>query len=320
MAMDDPSLWRFADILPERGFAFHRISTGLTCASFDTNESVMLNTATLFFPQESLADFPFDILVLSRPYKFYFGITQREGVLFRARCNVYPRTVRRLPWSDALVRHKGALQQLRKEYLSACRNLHRREEVLADKLKKGNHSTLPGLVMDADDIEVSWSDEFAARKSFRVAEPSANEKDGWWVVHLGDDLFGWVAVNNEEIAASMVEGLALHKGLELSREDILSVNLPTPGSLVDWQKVVADFDSDNYQQSLDGTLDKVDALVADAFELTDDDLAFIRGEMTNDPMLQRIRPNQPYSKRKLKGLRTGLESSDRYDKAYKTRT
>ncbi|MCX6903216.1 MAG: N-6 DNA methylase [Verrucomicrobia bacterium] len=86
--MSDPSLWAYQDILPRHGFAFHRISTALTCAPFDPAKLVMLDTATLFFPKADLAGFPFDFLVLSRLYQYFFAISQREAILFRARCNV----------------------------------------------------------------------------------------------------------------------------------------------------------------------------------------------------------------------------------------
>jgi hypothetical protein len=95
--------------------------------------------------------------------------------------------------------------------------------------------------------------------------------------------------------------------------------LPTPGTLKTWQKTVADFDARNYEQSLEGTLDKLDKLVAGAFKLPADEVAFLQAEFQTDPMLRRIRPNLPFSDRRLVGLRKNLAAPDRYEKAYKTR-
>src|SRR5437868_4105648 len=44
--VDDPSLWRFRDILPRHGFAFHQIATALTCAPFDPRQIAFLDTGT----------------------------------------------------------------------------------------------------------------------------------------------------------------------------------------------------------------------------------------------------------------------------------
>src|SRR5207247_468015 len=96
--MNDQSVWRLADILPERGFAFHCIAPALYCAPFDPRSSVLLNTASLFFPETRLVGFPFDMLVLSRIYQFVWAVGHREAVLFRARAHVYVTTVSRLPW------------------------------------------------------------------------------------------------------------------------------------------------------------------------------------------------------------------------------
>ena len=86
-----------------------------------------------------------------------------------------------------------------------------------------------------------------------------------------------------------------------------------------WQKTVADFDAKNYEQSLEGILDKLDQIVAKAFKLPADEVEFIKSEFQTDPMLRRVRPNLPFTDRRLVGLRKNLAASDRYEKAYKTR-
>jgi hypothetical protein len=317
--MDDASLWRFADILPERGFAFHRISTALTAAPFAPEKCIVLNTATLFFPTSELKDFPFDFLVLSRLYQYFFGLSQREAILFRARCNVYPTTVRRLPWSDKLAEHQGRLAQLREEFLAACENLHQRKDVLLEKLEAAAHATLKEIVTDAAKAKVDWSEELETGKSVKIGNPVIYERDGLFVIQPGDDLLHWIAVNDETIARCFAEGLKLQSEESLSSKVMMDVPIPTPATLKQWQHTVAEFDATNYEKSLGGILDKLDKIVAKAFKIPAAEVDFIKSEFQNDPMLRRVRPNLPFTDRRLVGLRKNLASSERYEKAYKTR-
>lgn len=317
--MDDASLWRFADILPKRGFAFHRISTALTAAPFSPANCIVLNTATLFFPKSELKNFPFDFLVLSRLYQYFFGLSQREAILFRARCNVYPTTVRRLPWTDKLAEQQDKLVKLREEFLAACENLHQREDVLLEQLKAATHISLKEIVTEAAQAKVAWSEELAAGKSVKIGSPVVYERDGLFVIQPGDDLLHWIALNDETIARCFAEGLKLQTEESLSRNVMVEIPIPTPDTLKQWQKTVADFDAKNYEQSLEGILDKLDKLVAKAFKVPDNEVEFIKSEFQTDPMLRRIRPNLPFTDRRLVGLRKNLAASDRYQKAYKTR-
>jgi hypothetical protein len=317
--MDDASLWRFADILPERGFAFHRISTALTAAPFAPEKCIILNTATLFFPAPELKDFPFDFLVLSRLYQYFFGLSQREAILFRARCNVYPTTVRRLPWSGKLAEHQDKLVQLREEFLVVCANLHKREEVLLEQLEAAAHTTLKEIVSDAANAKVDWSEGIGAGKSVKIGSPVIYERDGLFVIQPGDDLLHWIAINDEIIARCFAEGLKLQTEESLSSNVMAGVPIPTPATLKQWQQTVAEFDATNYEQSLEGILDKLDKIVAKAFKVPTAEVDFIKSEFQNDPMLRRVRPNLPFTERHLVGLRKNLGASDRYEKAYKTR-
>ena len=317
--MDDASLWRFASILPKRGFAFHRISTALTSAAFAPEKCIALNTATLFFPKSGLKDFPFDFLVLSRLYQYFFALSQREAILFRARCNVYPTTVRRLPWSDKLAGQQDELARLREEFLGACENLHQRENVLIEKLKACAHTTLKEIVTDSAKAKVDWSEDLGIGKSVRIGHPIVYERGGLFVIQPGDDLSHWIAINDETIARGFAEGLKLRTEESLSRNVMVTILIPTPATLKQWQQTVADFDSKNYEHSIEGTLDKLDKLVANAFKIPVNEVAFIKSEFHTDPMLRRVRPNLPFTDRRLVGLRKDLATSDRYQKAYKTR-
>ena len=317
--MDDASLWRFADILPKKGFAFQRITPALTCASFTPKTCIILNTVSLFFPKAELADFPFDFLVLSRLYQYFFGLSQREAILFRARCNVYPSTVRRLPWSDALIQHQAKLMQLRQEFLTACENLSQREEVLIAQLEAAAHTTLKEIVTDSAKAKVEWSEEIEAGKPVKIGGPVVYARDGLFVIQPADDLLNWIAINDETIARCFAEGLKLQTEKSIARNVMVGIPIPTPATLKQWQQTVADFDKEIYEQSLDGALDKLDRIVAKAFKIPAHEVEFIKSEFQTDPMLRRVRPNLPFTDRRLVGLRKNLAASDRYQKAYKTR-
>jgi hypothetical protein len=119
------------------------------------------------------------------------------------------------------------------------------------------------------------------------------DRDGLFIVQPGDDLLHWVAINDQTIARCFAEGLKLQTKESLSRNVMVGIPIPTPAALKSWQKTVAEFDAKNYEQSLDGTLDKLDQVVAKAFKIPVEEVAFIKSEFQADPMLRRVRPNSP---------------------------
>ena len=93
--------------------------------------------------------------------------------------------------------------------------------------------------------------------------------------------------------------LKLQTEESLSRNVMVDIPIPTPATLKQWQRTVADFDAKNYEKSLDGTLDKLDRIVAKAFKIPAGEVEFIKSEFQNDPMLRRVRPNLPFTDRRL---------------------
>jgi hypothetical protein len=134
-----------------------------------------------------------------------------------------------------------------------------------------------------------------------------------------EETLHWIAINDETIARCFAEGLKLQAEESLSRNVMVGIPIPTPGTFKQWQKTVTEFDEENYEQSLDGILDKLDKIVAKAFKIPANEVEFIKSEFQTDPMLRRVRPNLPFTDRRLVGLRKNLAASDRYQKAYKTR-
>jgi hypothetical protein len=224
-----------------------------------------------------------------------------------------------LPWSDKLTEQQDKLVKLREEFLIACENLHRREAVLLEKLAEAPHTTLKELVVESVQAKAEWSEEILAGKPVKIGEPVVYERDGLFIIQPHDDLLHWIALNDETIARCFAAGLALQTEEKLTQKNMLEIPIPTPMTLNTWQKIVADFDHTNYEQSLGGIQDKLDKIVAKAFKIPANEVEFIKAEFQNDPMLRRVRPNLPFTDRRLAGLRKGLAESDRYQKAYKTR-
>lgn len=318
--MDDSSVWRFSDILPPRGFAFHQIAPALYCAPFNPLELILLNTTSLFFPKDQLADYPFDLLVLSRIYQYVWALGHREGVLFRARAHIYPTTVRRLPWTDRLLDTADAMRQLRVRFLAACRQLHQAEQVLRTRLEAFGSTSVRACLGRDVDLRVEWSPAMQGSEACEIGAPVVRECEGQWIVQPGDTVEKWAAFNDNALASAFVEGLLLRPGESLRHGLLLDLPIPSPTYLDDWREIAVQLTAESGAVAVDEVLDAVDACVAEAFSLPDDELATIWREFETDPMLRRVQPNLPFAKRRRLGLRTGLTASDRFTRAYKTRS
>jgi hypothetical protein len=318
--MSDPSIWRFQDILPEGGFAFHQIAPALYCAPFNPHETVFLDTATLFIPEDRLADFPFDVLMLSRIYQYVWALGHREAILFRARAHVYPRTVRRLPWTGRLLDFAEPLRQLRIRLLAACQQVHRTEEVLRERLAQFGSTTVRQQLQANGDLRIEWCPALQGAEQCEIGDPMLVEREGQWIVQPGDEVNLWAAFPDQAFAAAFVEGLRLHTGANLRMAALLDLPIPYPAATREWREIAAEITGEGGAAAVEEVLDAVDAYVAEAYGLPQSDLEAIWREFENDPMLQRVKPNLPYAQRRRLGLRTGLTESDRFTRAYRTRS
>ncbi len=318
--MDDPSVWRCANILPQRGYAFHQIAPALYCAPFDPHELVLLNTTSLFFPAAHLADFPFDILVLSRLYQFVWALGHREGVLFRARAHIYPSTLRRLPWHEALLDSAAELRGLRARFLTACQQLHQREDVLRQRLAAFSPTTVRECLQADAALRVDWSPALHAGEQCEAGDPQLTALDGQWRVQPGDDLDHFALFNDAALAAAFAEGLRLHPetGFRLAR--LLDLAIPAPAEAARWREEAARLSAESGAADIESTLDAVDACVAAAYGLTQEEVEAVWRDFETDPMLRRVQPNLPFAHRRRTGLRTGLTAGDRFTRAYRTRS
>ena len=101
---------------------------------------------------------------------------------------------------------------------------------------------------------------------------------------------------------------------------LLDLPIPQPAAIEEWRDIATQITGESGASAIEEVLDAVDAYVAEAYGLPQSDLETIWREFENDPMLQRVKPNLPYAKRRRLGLRTGFTESDRFTRAYRTRS
>ena len=101
---------------------------------------------------------------------------------------------------------------------------------------------------------------------------------------------------------------------------MLDLPIPPPEALTAWRATAAQVTTQGGASAVEEVLDAVDACVAEAFALPQAELETIWSEFETDPMLRRVQPNLPFAHRRRLGLRTGLTASDRFTRAYRTRS
>ena len=312
-SVDDPSLWRFPDILPERGFAFLQICPGVTAAPFNMREKAFLSTATLFAPNEKLSRFPFDIMLLSNVYNYYHALALRSGVVSGFWSHLYPRTLGLMPWTNKLGRLSSRLEKKRDPFLQACENLHNRGKALSRALEKAGCAPLRTAC--GKKVAMEWPRALMGGHKVAVDAPlpAAVKKNGdEFVVNLNSD--ERVVFSDADVARRFAAALTIHDGAEMSHDDFLKMMIPNEKSVRAFADAVRKHDRQGAQNELARVIGEIDEMVGGTFGLTQSDLRFIQKEMREDDFLKHIGPNLPFSGRAARGLFAGLAESDRYGK------
>ena len=312
-SVDDPSLWRFPDILPERGFVLPRICRGVAAAPLNPREMACLSTTTVFFPREELAKFPFDILLLSRVYQFHYAVALRPAPIAAFWGAMYAGTLRSLPWTKKLRGLSARLEKKRKPFLRACENLHNRGKALSRALENAGCSALRTAC--GKTVAMDWPSALAGGDKVAVDAPlpaTVKKSGGGFVVNLNSD--ERVVFSDADVARRFAAALTIHDGAEMSHEDFLKMGIPNEKSVRAFADAVRRHDRQGAQNELARVINEIDEMVGDAFGLTKSDLRFIQREMREDDFLKHIGPNLPFSGRAARGLFAGLAESDRYGK------
>jgi len=317
--VDDPSLWKYLNVMPDNTFAFLRISVGLTCVKFNMKQKAFLDTVTLFIPDRQHQNFPFDVLVLSNVYQFYYAVYLRMGVVEDFWSNLYPTNLKILPWSEKLMSYQSELEQLRQPFLDTCKAIYNRAATLSDKLNELGAITFQQAVIEHASTHgiptVNWHC-VAGDQTIKVNSLSmdvALTSSGNFQLLLSDDLYSWIEISDESLAERLKAALTIHTGSELGRNDLLQMPVPKDSAvLVDFKLFVQDYDNGNALGALKTIINRIDKIVAGSFGVSDVELSLIQEQMSTDTFLKNIKPSLPYTGKKKRGLLAGLGESNRY--------
>lgn len=307
-------LFEFMDILPERLWAVAMISTCPNAVGFDPRKIAFTDTATIFGPRPDLVTLPFDLLFVSRVYRYFYALAGRMSFLDMMRSHVYPTNLRLLPWNEALALTAQPLERLRPAFVEACANAFHTEERTFAELAKLPLKPFRDAVKDSGG-KVQWSESFlrAAEKIEVSAAPYLAPCDEGWRITVSEQVYDWIVVSDEDAARGLFAALSAMLGEALDREALLNLPIPPDAATRDeYAATIELYGGTDHQAAIEAEVDRIDALVGPALGLDADDLAAIREDMLTDPFLKNIVPRWPGSSTRLHGYRTGLDSSDRY--------
>lgn len=302
------------DILPKQMWAVAMIATCPNAVVFNPREIAFTDTATLFAPRDDLSGLPFDLLFLSRIYRYFFALAGRMSFLDMMRSHVYPTNLRLLPWNESLSLVAQPLEALRKPLVAACSDAFRTEGAMMAELER-----LP-LIPFRDAVReqggsVDWSESFqrAAEKIEVSRDLTFNHGQDHWRLQVSDYLYDWLDITAEDAARELASALRARPGDMVDRDSLLSMGIPSTSEIrTQYDEIVARYATADHQGAIEAVVDRIDALVGPALGLDDADLAAIRHDMLTDPFLKNIVPRWPGTSTRLHGYRTGLDSAKRY--------
>jgi len=310
----DASLWKHIDILPERGLAVAQISICPNGVSFDPKKVAFSNTVTIFFPRNELAKFPFDLLLLSNIYVYYYALYTRMGVLDAYRSHVYPANLKQLPWNDELARHTREIETLRDGIVDACEKVFNTKGKLNHAINNAGFKTLKQALKSRKQTRISWGHSFDMPDHVaEITKTSTNEEGDTIQVFLSQDLLDWVKINDKEVVDGLVKALKLYKGEGLKKSSLFNMCIPIDEVEHEkWDGLLQEYSLETAKSGMDIELNKLDRIVGESLGLDGADIDFIQKELREDPFLKKIKPRYPGKETRKQGFRTGLDSSERY--------
>jgi SAM-dependent methyltransferase len=302
-------------ILPEKMWAVARIATCLNAVPFDPSRVAFTDTATIFAPREDLASFPFDLLFVSRIYRFVWALACRMTYMNLMRGDAFPANLRLLPWNEALALTAHPLEALRIPFLEACGNAFRTEEMMFNEL-----AGLPLLTfretVRAVGGSVEWSESFVrASETIEVSKALyLHSSEHGWRLQVSDYLYDHIDISDEDAARGLRAALAARPGVRVDRDMLLNMLVPPNAQVrADHDALVEMYGGTDHQAAIEAEVDRIDALVGPALGLDRNDITAIREDMLTDPFLRNITPRWPGTSTRLHGYRTGLDSAERYE-------
>ena len=312
-SLDDPSLWRFPHLLPGVGYAFLRITLGITGAKFNPHELAFMDTATLLIPNEEWEKFPLDIALTSRIYQFYYACYLRESPVQKLWSHLYPRTLEKIPLPSALLAQSKKLGELRERFLDLCEKTNQRAVALAGFLQEAPAGRLKDICRD-NQLAIAWSDGLSKGREVKICAPTVDsiKAEGGRVLLDGVE---WLEVKDPEVARGVAAALAVLHERELKKEHLQEMQIPiNKNARAAFQEAARKYDKGGHADKLEEVMAEIDSIVGAAFGLSAADICQIQKEMKEDSFLSKIRPNLPFVERRRRGLSSKLASPTRYQR------
>lgn len=313
--VDDVSLWRFQSIHPARGLAVAQVAHCPNGVVFDPAKQAFTNTATILLPRNELAHVPFDLLLLSNVYVWFYAIGARMGVLRTQRSHIYPTNLAFLPWNDALATRSTEIEAMRASVVDACTHRLAAAESLRAALTALGFATVKSRLQADADARVVFGDNFLdGGYESVVGAVTVFKADDSTRVTVSDDAFDWVDTNRPDIAQGIALALAQRAGETVTKSVLL--NLPIPGAASErqqWEAVVAAHGEQALIDAMDVAIGALDVVVGDSLGLDPADIAALQQDLVSDPFLRGIRPRYPGTVTRKMGFRKGLDSASRYE-------
>lgn len=315
--IDDASLWRYTSIHPTRGLAVAQVAHCPNGVLFDPRKEAFTNTATLLFPRDEFTAVPFDLLLMSNIYIWFYALAARMGILRTLRSHIYPTNLACLPWNEAIAGRADDIEAMRAPVIHASRSCLAAQESLTESLAALDLATLKARLRSDFDARLTWGNNFGDDTDYKVtiSNPTIGEiKEGGWPVQLSDDLFDFVACNQKGIAIGLLIALRQQEGNSLTRSTLLNLPVPvTEDEITRWNVVVDNHQQEKLQRAMDDAIHALDSIVGECLGLTPADITEIHRDRSADPFLRGIAPRYPGTVTRKMGFRNGLDSEERYD-------
>lgn len=313
--ISDNSLWSIREFLPAHGYAVARVAHCVNAVAFNPATVAFTDTATLFFPRTDLMAFPFDLYFLSDIHVFFYAIAARMGILRTLRSDVYPTNLGVMPWSETLKETGPEIEALRQPLVDACHRRFQAREALREALLALKLPILKDRLRADKNARIFWAGCFDHPEyEVEIAGPRVDERQPDEIqVYFSGGLLEWLETTRRDLAEGLVVALAQREGESLTKGNIL--NLPIPVTDTErgaWERVIQGHQEARLEAEMTARLNDLDQLVGAALGLDAADIAFIQNELRSDSFLRGIRPRYPGTVTRKQGLRTGLDSSERY--------
>jgi hypothetical protein len=313
---DAPYLWLYDTILPHTAYAVAQVAHCPNAVRFDPAKLAFTDTATIFIPDERAANVPFDLLLMSDIYVWFYALGARMGVLRTCRSHIYPTNFALLPWAEGLLRSAPDIEALRSRIIAACRNEADGSAALLREIDGLGFPTLKDRLRADKSARISFGENFTMPGyEAEVSAPhiTGEGAEGPHLV-LSDDLLDWVEITQKDLAVGLLQALIVREDLLVGRASLMALSVPVSDTeLATWENVVMRYSPKALVAEKRAVLHELNAVVASGLGLTAPDLQFIESDCSNDPFLRRIKPRYPGSVTRKQGFRTGLNGSSRYD-------